>query len=92
MMERTLSIRVSGSLLDYGVDEKEIGDHVSEWLALKLYTEGEVSSGKAASLLNMTRFEFIRLLKERGIPYPGFTPEELDAEIAAVKNLQNLRQ
>lgn len=91
-MLRTVSIQVPDSLLSYGVDKQDIENHVSEWLALKLFTEGEISSGKAASLLGISYLEFVLLLKAQGIPYPDYTPEDLEAEFAAVEFLQSTHQ
>jgi predicted HTH domain antitoxin len=52
---------------------------------LSLFTEGQISSGKAARLLNITRVEFLALLRTRGIAYINYTPDELEEEFAAVQ-------
>jgi len=44
--------------------------------------------GKAARLLNITRIEFLALLRARGIAYLNYTPDELAEEFAAVKKLE----
>jgi predicted HTH domain antitoxin len=44
-------------------------DKLKEYLVLELYRRHEVSSGKAAELLRMERFEFIRYASRLGIPY-----------------------
>ena len=54
---------------------------------LSLFTEGHISSGKAARLLNMSRVAFLALLRARGIAYINYTPEELEEEFAAVEAL-----
>lgn len=53
-----------------------------ELMVLELYRRGEISSGKAAELLRINRFEFIKHASQLGIPYFNITKEELDAEIA----------
>jgi len=53
-----------------------------------LFTEGRISSGKAARLLNITRIEFLTLLRSRGIAYINYTSDELADEFASVKKLQ----
>ncbi len=88
MTETILEIRVPEPLLQYGLDRNEIQRRVVEWLVLSLFTEGHVSSGKAARLLNMTRVEFLAVLRTRGIAYVNFTPEELTEEFAAVEQLE----
>ena len=55
---------------------------------LSLFTEGRISSGKAARLLNIGRVEFLDVLRARGIAYVNFTPDELAEELAAVETLQ----
>lgn len=54
---------------------------------LALFTEGRISSGKAARLLNMSRIDFLALLREREIAYIDYTSEELEEEFAAVHKL-----
>jgi predicted HTH domain antitoxin len=50
--------------------------------------EGRISSGKAARLLNLSRVEFLALLRARGIAYINYTPDELAEEFAAVEALE----
>jgi predicted HTH domain antitoxin len=57
-------------------------------LVLSLFTEGRISSGKAARLLNISRTEFLALLRSHGIVYVNYTPDELAEEFAAVEALQ----
>jgi predicted HTH domain antitoxin len=57
-------------------------------LVLSLFTEGRISSGKAARLLNISRVEFLALLRARGIAYVNYTPDELYEEFAAVEALE----
>ena len=53
-----------------------------------LFTEGRISSGKAARLLNISRVEFLALLQSHGIACVNYTPDELAEEFAAVEALQ----
>ena len=55
---------------------------------LSLFTEGRISSGKAARLLGVSRIEFLDLLRRRGIAYVDMTSEELAEEFAAVRSMQ----
>lgn len=88
MAETIFEVRVPTSLLQYGFDENEVQRRLVEWLVLSLFTEGHISSGKAARLLNITRVEFVDLLRARGISYINYTPDELAEEFAAVEALQ----
>ncbi len=92
MAEKAFEVRVSDSLLSYGLTRNEIQHRIAEWMVFSLFTEGHVSSGRAARLLNMSRVEFICLLNARGIAYINYTPEELEEEFEAVRtlNVRNL--
>lgn len=87
MTEATFQVRVPAPLLQYGIDQVEVQRRLVEWLVLSLFTEGHITSGKAARLLNITRIEFLALLRTRGIAYINYTVEELDEEFEAVEAL-----
>ncbi|MDZ7260634.1 MAG: UPF0175 family protein [candidate division KSB1 bacterium] len=88
MLETTFEVRVPAPLLQLGLDQNEIQRRIIEWLVLSLFTEGHISSGKAARLLNINRIEFLALLRSRGIAYVNYTPDELEEEFAAVQALE----
>lgn len=88
MQEITLEVRIPSALLDYGFTQSEVQQHLTEWLALSLFTEDRISSGKAAQLLGITRSEFLALLRTRGIPYLDFSKQELAEEIETANALQ----
>ena len=88
MTETTFEVRVPAPLLRFGFDQNEIQRRLTVWLVLSLFTEGHISSGKAARLLNLSRIEFLALLRARGIAYINYTPEELAEEFAAVEALE----
>lgn len=50
-----------------------------------MYREGEISGGKAAELLNMERYEFIRHASRLGIPFLDMTDDDLEEDIKNVK-------
>ncbi len=58
-----------------------------ELMILELYRRGTISSGKAAQLLNMTRFEFIQHASRLGIAFIDMTEDEWAAERAQVDTL-----
>ena len=62
---------------------------IKECVVLELYRRGEISSGKAAELLGMSRFEFIQYSGRLGIPFFRYSPEELEAEL---RNLEGLSE
>ncbi len=88
MVETTFEVRIPAPLLRFGFDQNEIQRRITEWLVLSLFTEGHISSGKAARLLNINRIEFLALLRARGIAYINYTSDELAEEFAAVEALE----
>jgi predicted HTH domain antitoxin len=88
MSDTILEIRLPTPLLNFGIGKIEVQRRATEWLVLSLFTEERISSGKAASLLNITRSEFLDLLRQRGIAYLDFSDEELAEEFAAVEALK----
>jgi predicted HTH domain antitoxin len=60
---------------------------VREFLVLELYRRGTISSGKAAQLLGMSRWEFIRHASRLGIPLFDMTQEEWRAERSRAESI-----
>ena len=58
-----------------------------ELIVLELYRSGTISSGKAAHLLDMSRFEFIRYASRLGIAFFELTDKEWAAEQACAETL-----
>lgn len=58
---------------------------IQEYLAIGLYQEGRISSGKAAELLGTTKRGFVRLLARKGISYFLYSSDELAEEFEAVE-------
>lgn len=88
MIETAFRIQIPASLLQFGFDQQEIQRRVTEWLVLSLFVDSRISSGKAARFLNISRVEFLSLLKQRGIAYINYTPAELEEEFDAVQALE----
>lgn len=88
MAETTFEIRVPTPLLQFGFDRNQIQRRITEWIVISLFTEGHISSGKAARLLNINRLEFLALLRGRGVAYIHYTSDELAEEFAAVQALE----
>ena len=70
-----------------GFDKTEIQRRATEWLTISLFSEGRISSGKAAQMLNMSRIDFLQLLSSRGVAYVNLNEDELDEEFKAVDSL-----
>ena len=87
MAQTSFSVNIPGNLINLGIDQDEIQRRISEWLVFSLFSEGKISSGKAGKLLGISRLEFIKLLKTRGISFVNYTKDEIQEELEAVKKL-----
>ena len=70
-------------LVALNIPDNEAAWKTKEWIALELFREGEISAGKAAEVLGLTKSQFISLLNQRGIPYLDLGPEELAQDFAS---------
>lgn len=65
------------------VPEADLSRRAREWVILELFQEGEISSGKAAEILGLSRSRFLELLNARKLPYLDAGPGELERDLAA---------
>ena len=82
----TVQIELERELLDLLHDVGRPEDKLKEYLVLELYRRREISSGKAAELLGMERFEFIRYASRNGISYFDMDAQELKHEIEMARD------
>jgi predicted HTH domain antitoxin len=85
--DKTFSLQIPSHFLKLGISQDDIQRRVLEWLVFSLFSEGAVSSGKVGKLLGMSRLDFIRLLKTRGIAFIDYSEHETKEELEAVKKL-----
>jgi len=69
------------------ISDRPLDEFVKELTVLELYRRRLISSGKAAELLGMGRFEFIRYASRLGIPFLDMSEEEAKEEFAAVEEM-----
>jgi predicted HTH domain antitoxin len=77
----TLEVQVPEVLRELGYSDEEIRRDVPVLLVLKRLREGVLSSGKAASVLNLSRRDFLDLLGREGLPLYHPSDAELKQEI-----------
>lgn len=81
-MEATITVQIERRLWElfrpYYQDPEEALREVS---VLELYRRRYISSGKAAELLGMGRFEFVRYAGRLGIPFFDLDETELAEEV-----------
>lgn len=65
-------------------DQQSVPDAAREMIVLELYRRGTVSSGKAAQLLGMGRYDFVRKASALGIPFFDMPAEEWDNEMKQI--------
>jgi predicted HTH domain antitoxin len=53
-------------------------------VVVNAYIDGKISLAKAAETLGLTRIEFERELRKRGIPVRTLSPEDVQAEVQAI--------
>ena len=87
MDEVIFEVRVPPSLLQFGFNQDQVQRNVKEWLVLSLFTDNHISSGKAAKLLDISRVDFLALLRKRGVAYIDYSAQELAEEFDAVKRM-----
>jgi len=71
------------------VAEEELEPRLKMLIALGLFREGRISSGKAAELLGQSKETFVGLLDRHGIAYFSETPGEITAQVADVERKLN---
>ena len=69
------------------VPEARLETRLRELIAVELFREGRISSGKGAELLGISKGEFIHLLGRHGVHYFTESPEESVAEVTALEQL-----
>jgi predicted HTH domain antitoxin len=69
------------------IPASEVEDELRELIALALFREGRVSSGKAAELLGISKLDFVQLLAQHEIPYFTESPAELIDDVARLDQL-----
>jgi len=79
---------LAGSRLS-SVDDDQ---RVKAALALHLFVTGEVSAGKAAELIELSRFQFEQLLGELGIPLVTYGMAEFEQDKAAIQLIKRRRK
>ncbi len=68
-----------------GDSPEQIERRILESIALDLYRRREISSGRAAALLGMERFAFVRWVGSLAIPYFDMTPQEWEQELRLIE-------
>ena len=88
MSSLTVSLDLPRDLLGaLNVTEQQLGPRIKELVALELFREGTISSGKGAELLGISKLAFIGLLARHDVPYFTQSSEELRDEVKTLEAL-----
>jgi len=88
MSTMTVAVELPRDLLGtLEVPQAQMEARLRELIALELFREGRISSGKGAELLGVSKLAFVQLLSQHGIDYFTESPEELKAEVAMLEQL-----
>jgi len=88
MEKLTLSLELPQDLpaiLD--LPEQNIEKRVRELIAIELFREGLISSGKGGEIVGVSKWDFIQLLAKYDLPYFSETSEELTAEVTLLDQI-----
>src|SRR5260370_1369809 len=80
----TVQLNVPESLRELGYSAEELGREVPVLLVLKRFRQGAISSSKGASILGMSRRDFLDLLAREGVPIYDPTDDELASELKTI--------
>ncbi len=80
-MMKAISIELPDEIIEL-FGENELEASLRKWAVLELVRAGKLSSGKAAEVLEMTRWEFMELMSDYDVPMADFPEEELERQLA----------
>ena len=84
----TVNLKLPRDLLGaLDIPEAQLETRILELVALELFRQERISTGKGAELLGISKWEFIQLLAQHSIPYFTESPEELAAEVITAQSL-----
>jgi predicted HTH domain antitoxin len=88
MSKLTVQFNLPQDLLEVlNVPEAQLETQILKLVALELFRQERISTGKGAELLGIKKWEFIQLLAQHNIPYFTESPTELAAEVANAQSL-----
>lgn len=90
MSTLTVTLELPRDLLSaLDIPASQVEDELRELIALALFREGRISSGKAAELLGVPKLQFVQLLAQHDIPYFTESPDELVDGVTQLHELLN---
>ncbi len=69
-------------LIAMSISKEQLAQEMRHFLAFRFFSEGRLSSGKAARLAGMSKIAFLSECGERGIDILPYSEDELRRELA----------
>jgi predicted HTH domain antitoxin len=86
MKEVQLKLKIPTSLLNAGFRQKELESEFMQRLALSYYSDGILSFGQAARMVDMTLWEFADLIARKKV-WHNYELEDIENEVKLGKEL-----
>ena len=86
-MPRTLRFEweVPDALFDEHFREEDFLQQLKEAAVVRLFSQGRISTGYAASLLGMTRRDCLELLQQQGVSFIHYTTEDFETDLRTIQ-------
>lgn len=90
MVMQSVSITIPDTMVEYATAQNENEELMRNAMILFPYIQNEtISHGKAAQILGIHKLDLIALYSTLGIPYLDQTKEELESDLAVLRNLRS---
>lgn len=87
MATKTVTVELPEEIVALLSSPEKTNERLRKSLVLELLREGEISQGKAARLLGVTRYDILDLMAKHQIQSGPQTPEEVEREIESALRL-----
>jgi predicted HTH domain antitoxin len=87
-----MKLEIEVDLPEDATDKRWLQEHLRKEAILALFADRKIPAGKAAQELGLGRIAFMELLKQRGIPYVVYTPEDWASEAKAIDEFERRRK
>jgi predicted HTH domain antitoxin len=82
---------VPETLFDDGFPEETFLEQVKQDAVVRLFIQGRISSGYAASLLGLRRRDFFEFLQRQGLPFVQYTAADWEEEHQSLREVEGKR-
>ena len=91
MSSQPVTVDVPDRLVELLGSPQAVAERMQTALVLDLLRQGEISQGRAAELLGITRWDILQLMVKHEIPSGPRTVEELQEDIEAARKMRTRR-